>query len=397
MSRKGHNVLLLLETGPFIADTRPKREAKALIEAGYRVSVICPRHKDSRFYEVVNGAHVYGFPMPPHSGGIPGYLMEYTYGLAVMFALCLVVWLRDGIDIVHAHNPPDILFLASAFFKLFGKKIVFDHRDLSPELYQMRFVHGSNGLLYRLLLLFEYASCRLADRILATNASYRNIEITRDKVPASRVFIVRNGPDSETQPVTPDPELRKQSGAIIGYVGVMGPQDGVDYLLRALHYLATNLDHPDFYCVLIGDGHAVKELRVLTRTLGLEARVWFAGWILDRKELLKYLSTADICVQPDPTGPLNDVSTMIKTMEYMALSKPVVAFDLPDTRYSCGDTALYAQPNDERDFARQIARLMDDAKLRRQLGEQGRQRIIAGLTWEHAVVNLRKAYETLDT
>ena len=392
--RKQPDVLMLVENGPYIADIRLKQEVKALLEEGYQVSVVCPCRKNGPFYEVLNGVHLYCFPMPNHSGGVLGYLLEFGYGLAAMFILSLIVWLRHGIDIIHAQNPPDILFPIAAFFKLFGKKFVFDHRDLSPELYLMRFPDRSGSLLYKLLLLSERNSCRLADLVLATNTSYQKIVIDRHNTSPSRVVVVRNGPDSTTRPVDPDPELRQKASTIIGYVGVMGPQDGVDYLIRALHHLAYNLNQPDFFCVLIGQGHAIDGLKTLAAELGLEAHVWFTGFI-DRQKLLTYLSTADICIQPDPSGPLNDVSTMTKTMEYMVLGKPVVAFDLPETRYTGGDTILYAQPNSVQELARQIARLMQDIELRFRLGEQGRQRIKNGFTWEHSVTKLLQAYKTL--
>lgn len=393
-SKKPCNVLMLVENGPYIADVRLKQEIKALTKAGYQVSVVCQRRKGGPFHEVIDGVHIYTFPMPNHTGGVWGYLVEFGYGLVIMFILSLIVWLRHGVDIVHAQNPPDILFPIGAFFKLFGKKFIFDHRDLSPELYLMRFPEKADSLLYKLLMLCERNSCRLTDLILATNTSYRKIVTERHNISPAKVKVVRNGPDSSTRPVEPDPELREKASIVIGYVGVMGPQDGVDYLIWALHHLAYDLNQPDFFCVLIGQGHTVDNLKALARELKLENHVWFTGFIA-RQKLLSYLSTADICIQPDPSGPLNDVSTMTKTMEYMILGKPVVAFDLPETRHTGGDTILYASPNDVKEMACQIARLMKDANLRSQLGSRGRERIQSGFTWEHSVVNLLNAYKTL--
>jgi glycosyltransferase involved in cell wall biosynthesis len=390
-----HKVLMLLGNAAYATDPRPKREAKSLQQAGYHISVICPRGLNRPFHQVLDGVHVYHFPTLYHGGGVFGYLMEYGYTFIAMFVLSLWVWLRRGVDIVHVHNPPDILFFIAIFFKLFGKKFVFDHHDLSPELYLSQFSRKPISFLYSLLIVIERWSCRLADRVLATNTSYREIEMTRAGIPASKIFIVRNNPDQEMRLVAPDPELRRRTSPIIAYVGAMGRQDGVDYLLRALHHLVVGLNRSDFYCVLMGTGPAQKDLQDLTKVLGLEEHVWFVGWVGDRQKLLSSLSAADICVQPDPSSPLNDASTMVKTMEYMALGKPVVAFDLPETRHTGGDTILYAQPNDEKDFADQLARLMDDAELRHRLGEQGCQRIAARFTWDHAVVNLLQAYETL--
>lgn len=396
MQTPGRKVLILLENGSYIADNRPQREARTLTAAGYNVSVICPHRKGGPFHETIEGVHVYSFPAPFVASGVLSYLYEYGYGMIAMFLLAVIVLIREGFDVVHAHSPPDTLFLLAAFFKFLGKQFVYDHRDLSPELYLTRFGQKQD-LLYRSLLWFERCSCRLADCILTTNNSYREIEMSRGGAPASKIFVVRNGPDEQIHPVAPDPILRRRASTIIGYVGVIGPQDGVDCLLRALSHLIHDLKRPDFFCVLIGDGDALGELKRQAQLLGLEEHVWFTGWILDRETLLRYLSTADICVQPDPSNPLNDKSTMIKLMEYMALGKPAVAFDLPETRYTGGDTVLYAQPNDELDFARKIAQLMDDAELRHRLGQLGRQRIReAGFTWEHAAGNLLQAYASLE-
>lgn len=396
MSHVARKVLMLLENSYYVNDMRPKREARTLLEAGYRVSVICPHASRKPFHRDIDGVQVFAFPVLRHNGGVVGYVLEYGYSFVVMFILSLWVWFREGIDIIHAHNPPDIFFAIAAFFKIFGKKFVFDHHDLTPELYVTRMGHRPNDLVYKLLVWAERCSCRLADHVLATNDSYREIEIARAGVPDSKVFVVRNAPDQDISLMNPAPELQRPTDFTIAYVGAIGPQDGLDYLVRALHHLLVDLNRPDFYCAIIGDGPSRKKAEALAKELGLENHIWFVGWVGDRQRVLSYLSAADLCVQPDPSSPLNDVSTMVKTMEYMALGKPVVAFDLPETRCTGGDLILYAQPNDEKDFARQIARLMDDGELRRKLGEQGRQRIADNFTWEHSAANLLRVYETLE-
>ncbi|RMF34849.1 MAG: glycosyltransferase WbuB [Chloroflexi bacterium] len=395
-SQPPRRILMLLENASFLYDLRPRREARTLLEAGYHVTVICPCTHGRTHPKQVEGARVYCYPAPTHRGGILGYLVEYGYSLVMMLLFTLWVWIREGVDIIHAHNPPDILCLVAALLKPFGKRFIFDHHDLAPELYLTRFGRESGDLFYRMLIRFERWSCRLADRVLATNQSYKEIVVKRHGIPASKVFIVRNGPDQMTHLVEPDPTLRRRAPIIIAYVGAMGPQDGVDYLLRALHHLVVDLHRSDFLCVLMGGGPTLESLQALSRELKLEEHVWFTGWISDRTRLLRYLSTADICVQPDPATPLNEVSTMIKTMEYMALGKPVVAFDLLETRRTGGDALLYAPPNDEYAFARQIVRLMDDPELRRRLGEQGQKRVLTHFTWRHAAANLLQAYASLE-
>jgi glycosyltransferase involved in cell wall biosynthesis len=304
------------------------------------------------------------------------------------------VAVKNGFDVVHAHNPPDTLFVVGAFHKLFGKKFVFDHHDLSPELYRSRYTTPS-GFVSRGLALCEKASVRLADVLIATNESYRDIDIQRNGIDRARVFIVRNGPDlTRVRLSEPDAALRSKARIVLGYLGAMNPQDGVDYMLRALHHLRYQLNRTDFYCVVIGDGDSLEELRSLVVSLGLQDCVSFTGFIPD-EDMVRCLSTVDICLDPNPSNPLNDVSTWIKVMEYMALGKPLVSFGLKETRVSAGDAALYATPNDETEFAQAIARLMDDEPLRKSMGETGRRRVMQNLNWGVTSQNLLAAYRRL--
>jgi glycosyltransferase involved in cell wall biosynthesis len=248
---------------------------------------------------------------------------------------------------------------------------------------------------YALLVLFEKLSCRLADHVIATNGSYAEVERTRGGVPAERISIVRNGPDLERlRPVAPDPELAARAPIIIGFAGVIGFQDGVDYLIRALGHLLHDLGRSDFFCVVVGKGDARASVMELAHRLQLDQHVWFPGFVSD-EEYLRYLSTADICVVPDPSNPFTDRSSMIKVSEYMALGKPVVAFDLPEHRFTAQDAALYARPNEELELARTISVLMDDPDLRHRLGERGRQRAEHHLAWSHSVPRLLAAYQAV--
>lgn len=391
----GRRVLMLLENQPFPQDGRVRRESFALAEAGYEVTVLCPREGNQARRETVNGVRVIRYPHPPVGNGLPGYLMEYGYSTAACFVLSLWVAMRGGFDVVHSHNPPDTMFVIGAFFKLFGKRYVFDHHDLSPEMYHARFGERGHQLVFRALVLLERLSCAVADEVIATNESYREMELRRDKVEPGRITIVRNGPElGRVKLVDPDPDLRARGKTIIGFVGVMGYQDGVDYLLRALHHLIHDLKRTDFYTVLVGTGDAWNDLRKLSTQLGLDDHVWFTGTVSDA-DLRRYLSTADICVDPDPSNPFNDRSTMIKVTEFMALAKPIVAFDLPENRFTAQQAAVFVPSNDERAFARALADLMDDPERRARMGAFGRRRIEEGLAWSHWAPKLLDAYEQL--
>ena len=387
---------MLLENNPYPQDCRVRHEATALTAAGYQVAVICPSAPGQPRCELMDGVRVYRFPAPPAANGFLGYLWEYGYSMLAIFALSLLVFLRERFDVVHAHNPPDTLAFIAAFYKLLGKRFVYDHHDLAPEMYYARFGGRGNRLVHHVLVLLEILACRLADCVIATNESYKVVETERGRVPAERVTVVRNGPDLESlQPVEPDPVLRQRANTILGYVGTMGPQDGVDYLLRALYHLIYDLGRRDVFCVIIGKGDMLAELKTLAKELHIEEYVWFTGWIPDG-ELIRYLSTTDICLDPDPSNPFTDRSTMVKMLEYMALAKPIVAFDLPEHRVTAQHAAAYARPNDELDFAQQIARLMDDPQRRRRMGRIGRERVETELAWSYQAKHLLEAYEALD-
>jgi glycosyltransferase involved in cell wall biosynthesis len=395
MNNAAVRVLMLLENNPYPQDSRVLREAATLTEAGYQVTVIAPAAPGQVRHEVLDGIRVWRFPAPPGGNGLLGYLWEYGYSTAAMFVISLVLFLRSGFDVVHAHNPPDTLVLIAAFYKLFGVRFVFDHHDLSPEMYYARFNGKGNRLIHLVLVAFERLSCRLADHVIATNESYKAVEIQRNGVSEERITIVRNGPDLDRiRLVEPHPALRPAGRTIIGYVGVMGFQDGVDHLLRAMRHLVYDLHRTNCFCVLIGHGDAWPRLRALTTELGLDDYVLLTGRV-SNADMLGYLSAADICIDPDPSNPFNDRSTMIKMMEYMALGKPIVAFDLPEHRISAQQAAVYVQPNDELAFAQAIAGLMDDPARRRAMGQCGRRRVETTLAWVHSSEKLLTVYRRL--
>jgi len=389
------HVLMLLENEAYPRDDRVCQEAKTLATAGYQVSVICPLRPGQPWREVLDDVRVYRFPAPPAANGFLSYLWEYGYSMVAIFVLSLLVFLREGFAVLHAHCPPDTFVFIAAFYKLLGKRFVYDHHDLAPEMYYARFGGRGNRLIYDALVLLERLSCRLADHVITTNQSYKTVEMQRSHVPENRITIVRNGPDlRRLRPTEPDPDLRRMRKTIILYVGVMGFQDGVDYLLRALQHLVYDLLRTDFLCVLVGAGGAVPGLKSLTEQFGLVNYVLFTGWV-ERTEVARYLSAADIGVAPEPSNSYNDRSTVIKLMEYMALGKPIVAFDLPEHRVTAQGAAVYAHPNDELDFAQQIAALMDDPERRQKMGQIGRQRIETELAWSYQERHLLEAYKTV--
>jgi len=387
---------MLLENNAYPQDGRVRREATTLLGAGYQVSIISPKQANQSWRETIDQAVVYRYPAPPDAKGFLGYLWEYSYSMTATFIISWLVFFREGFDIIHAHNPPDTFFFIAAFYKLMGKRFVFDHHDLAPELYYYgRFGDTGNRFVYRVLVWLERLSCRLADHVIATNESYKAIEMKRGGTPERQITIVRNGPDLDRlQPVAPDPKIRDKAEIIIGYVGEMGIQDGIDYLLRALWHLTHELDRKDLYCVIMGDGVALNDLKKLAAQLDLGDYILFTGW-LSGDELIRYLSTIDIGITPDPSNPYNDRCTMIKITEYMAMAKPIVAFDLPEHRFTAQEAAVYAQPNDEFEFAKQIMFLMDDPDQRQKMGKTGRKRIETELAWQFQQEYLLDAYQTL--
>jgi len=388
-------VLIVIENLPAPFDRRVWQEARALRDAGYQVVVLCPRMKGyTEPYEVVEGIPIYRHPLPFEARGAAGYLLEYATALLWEAWLMWRIRLRHGFDVIHACNPPDLIFLNALPFKwLFGVRFVFDHHDINPELFEVKF--GGRGLFYRLIRLAERLSFRTADVSIATNESYREIAISRGGMASERVFVVRSGPDlSRLVPREPVPALRNGRRHLVGYVGVMGRQEGLDYLLESARILVHEMGRDDVQFALVGGGPELEHLRRLAVEKGVGDFVTFTGRVPD-DELLDVLCTADVCVNPDEHNPMNDKSTMNKIMEYMALAKPIVQFDLREGRVSAREASVYARPNDPRDMAEHIAKLLDDPERRARMGRFGRRRVEEDLAWPHEVPKLLAAYEAL--
>jgi glycosyltransferase involved in cell wall biosynthesis len=376
MKTKACSVLMLIENAPFPGDRRMRHLAETLHDVGYKVSVICPKGKDHdrSSFEVADGVKVYRYPGLFQASKRLGYVLEYPWALFCLGILSLLVWVRDGIDIIHCANPPDIMFLLAWPFKLLGKKFVYDQHDLCPELYHSKFQRVDG--VYRTLLFLEKRSYRLADLVISTNESYRDIARERGGITNEQSVIVRNGVDiNRFYRKTPRPELKRQFPYMAAYLGVMAKQDGVDRIVQAAHHVVHTFGRRDVLFSMIGTGTCWDDLRRLSEELKVADVVQFLGYVPDDL-LLDYLSTADVCLAPDPPDRMNQLSTMTKIMEYMACQRPIVSFDLLETRRSAGDAAFYVEKEDTKMFARALLELLDDQPRRERMGKIGLQRSI---------------------
>jgi glycosyltransferase involved in cell wall biosynthesis len=376
-------VLIIVQNLPVPFDRRVWLECQALVSAGYRVAVVCPKGKGDPSYQVIDGVQLYKYRPYAPGGSKLSFIAEYVYSFLATAWLALKARRAGRFAVIQACNPPDIFWpIALAFRAAEGTRFVFDHHDLCPELYESRFPEGPKAP-YLGLRALERRTHRAADHVISTNDSYRQIAIRRSGKASSAVTVVRTGPDPERLRREPaDPAQRQGRRYLVAYIGVMGPQDGVDIVIRAADIVARELGRDDIGFTLIGSGDCFDELVALRDELGLAGVVEFTGRAPD--ELVsRILSTADVGLSPDPKNPLNDVSTMNKSMEYMAFELPVVAFDLRETRVSTGDAAVYVKPNDIHEYAEAIVRLLDDEDERARLGKLGRARVEQELAWCH--------------
>jgi glycosyltransferase involved in cell wall biosynthesis len=389
----GKRVLIIVQNLSVPFDRRVWLEACSLRDAGFQVSVVCPMGTGDKSREVLDGILIRRYPPPPDTRGLATYLYEFAYCWLRTAGLVLRAHRAEGFDVIQACNPPDTFWALALPFKLVGKRFVFDQHDLCPEVYESRFPNGSRALLHGLRLL-ERATYAVADHVISTNESYRATAMRRGNVPSEDITVVRTGPDPERlRRAEPNPDWRQGRTYLCAYLGVMGPQDGVDLALRAVAELARD-GRDDTQFVFMGKGDSTDELIELAKELQITDLVTFTGRVPD-EVVYEVLSTADLGLSPDPLNPLNDVSTMNKTMEYMAFELPVVAFDLKETRVSASDAATYVEPNDVAAYARAIGELLDDPDRRRSMGQRGRQRVLDVLAWRHQVPRYVGAYERL--
>ena len=392
---KPRRVLIVVENLPVPLDRRVWLEATALTEAGYVVSVICPMGRGwTKPREMIDGIQIYRYPEPPeaHSGAV-AYAREYLSSLWHWFRLARVVWRERGFDVIQGCNPPDLIFLLAWWYRLWGVTYLFDHHDVCPELFQAKF--GKRGLLYRIMIIWERMTFATATVSIATNESFRRIAIARGKMSPEDVFVVRSAPRIDS--FIPGPgktEYRQGARTVLGYVGVIGQQEGMDLLVLAVEHLVRKLGHSDLHVVIVGFGPYLPELQQDVHQRGLQSHFTFTG-ALYADNLLAALNAVDIGVSPDPKNAMNDISTMNKVMEYMTLEKPLVQFDLTEGRASAGDASLYARANDPLDFGAKIAELIADPAAGAEMGRRGRARVLERLSWEHSVPQLLAAYARL--
>ena len=391
---KGHRVLILVENYPLPFDRRVWLEAKTLTAAGYHVSIICPKGKGAmESYVELDGIRIYRYTAYEADKGTLKFAFEFAWCWLRTFLLTLRVLFRDGFDVIHACNPPDTFFLIGLIYRPFGKRFIFDQHDLCPEVYLSKFPDKGGSLAHRMLLFCERMTYRAADVVISMNESYRQVALTRGRMDPERVFVVRTGPDFERlHPVPPDPSLKNGDRHLVCYLGTMAPQDGVDFLLQAADHIVNRRGRRDVRFALIGSGSSLDDLKAMTAKLGLSDRVVFPGRVSDA-DLRRWLASADVCAGPDPRNPLNEVSTMNKTMEYMAMGKPVVSFRLKETAFSAAEASLYAEPNDALEFGDRIIELLDDPERRESMGLYGMKRVREKLGWVHSEPLLLKAYE----
>lgn len=389
----GKKALIFIENYSFTYDKRVIREANALIDNGWDITVISPKYPEDPFYKKLHtNLRAYYYPKLSFES-ITNHIVEGCITLSLGALLTFWVYIKHGFDIFHACNPMDILWLIALPYKLIGKKFIFDQHDLCPELCLSRGSVKKGSLVYKLLAFLEKYSYKSADAVLATNESYKEIAIKRGGKRPEDVFVVRNGPDlKKFKKATPNTRIKEDGDVLVGYLGNMNPQDGVDYLLEAAYKIVNRHERTNIKFVLVGGGMSQPSLSNQSRKMGLENNVIFTGRIPDG-EMLSILNACDICVQPDPHNLLNDISTMNKVLEYMALEKPVIAFDLKETRISCGNAALYVMPNNTTELAEKILYLAKNSRLRTKMGRIGRERVEKRLSWNYSIPSLLAAYK----
>lgn len=382
----------MVENLPVPLDRRVWLEAKALVDAGYCVSVICPtgRGWDDRFEEI-EGVHIYRYPQPPEArAGAAAFGLEWALSLWHMFRLSYRVRRERGFDVIQGCNPPDLIFVPALWWRLVGVRYLFDHHDVCPELFEAKF--GRRGVLWRAMRVFERLTFAAASVSMATNESFRRIALTRGRMNPEDVFVVRSAPGIDFLPAS---NRKNGDGVIrIGYVGVIGQQEGMDLLVSAAEHLVERLRRTSVHFEIVGFGPELENVKADVTARGLDAYFTFHGGRFG-SDLVEILDMCDIGVAPDPKNSMNDISTMNKVMEYMTLELPVVQFDLTEGRASAGAAGLYALANDPVDFADKLLELIDNPRLRRTMGKVGRRRVNDGMSWSHSEIQLLRAYERI--
>lgn len=389
---KNKHILIIVENLPIPFDRRVWQEANTLKDAGAMVSIISPKMKGyTKKYEIINDIHVYRHPLPLEAKGALGYLLEYSTALFWQWWLTLKIFCKKRFHIIHGCNPPDLVFLIAFWYKIFGVKYVFDHHDINPELYIAKY--NKKGFFYKLLLLAERLTFATANYSIATNESYKEIAIRRGKMNLNKVQVIRSGPKLDRLKITAgNIKYKKERNYLVGYVGVIGEQEGLDLLLASVKHII--LKRKDVQFAIVGGGTDLEKIKQLSITMQLTEYVDFYGRV-DDNTLVDVLNTADVCVNPDKPTEMNNLSTMNKIMEYMALQKPIVQYDLKEGKFSAQEASLYAKPNDTIDFAEKIIWLLDNEEERKKMGMYGYNRVLTELSWEYESVKLIDFYKKI--
>jgi glycosyltransferase involved in cell wall biosynthesis len=386
----GKHILIIVENLPLPFDRRVWQEANALKQQGAYVSIICPKMKGyTKSFETINGIDIYRHPLPVEASGAIGYLMEYSVALFWEFVLSFKIFLKRRFQVIQGCNPPDLIFIVALFYKIFGVKYVFDHHDINPELYIAKFQR--KDIFYKLMVLFEKLTFKTANFSIATNGSYKEIAIRRGKMKPDDVTIIRSGPALDRLKLNDgNPIYKKGRNFLVGYVGVIGEQEGLDLLVDAVQYISQK--RSDIQFAIVGSGTELEQIKRLVAQKNVADYVDFYGRVNDQL-LTDILNTCDICVNPDKPTEMNNLSTMNKIMEYMALRKPIVQFDLKEGRISAAEASLYANHHDIGDFGDKIMLLCDDEAMRKKMGQFGYERIVNELSWEFESKKLVAFYQ----
>lgn len=390
------HILFIVENNSYPSDKRVQPESLVAQKYGFKVSAISPTNLwYKKKYEAIDGIEIYRYHRLFRGKGKNKYILEYLNSIIWELLLSIRIFVKKPFQVIHGANPPDFIFLVALFYKIFGVKYIFDHHDLAPELYLTKY-GGKKGLFYRVQYLLEKLSCISAKAIISTNETYKKLVVARHRVKPEKIFVVRNDPDLAVFHQWRKPDISDHNGKIkLLFLGGINSQDGVEILIKALYYLVNFHKETNFVCNILGGGDAFDSVKNAAAGHHLEEYINFKGFIKERQTIFKYLLSSDICIEPAPYNELNRHSTFIKVMEYMSAGKPVVAFDLKETRYSTNANAMLVPKNDTKGFATAIKQLIDDPGLRETIGKSALERIKNELNWENAAINLRNAYDSL--
>lgn len=404
LNKKYKKIVMIVENS-YPSDPRVRKEAETLSEYGHKVTVVALNKQKQKSTEIINNVVIFRLPVfkilknlkNKPSSFLSGfeYLFDYFYLTSINFLLSCYIYLRDPFDVIHIHNPPDILFVIGGFFRLLGVKFVFDQHEHTPELFLSRF-KSSKGFIYKIMLMIEKTYLKTANKIIATNETYKKLDIERAGVSPNKVTVIRNGPDlNKIEKVLSKNKKNVPGKHKLCFVGMINPQDGVDYFIRAIYHLIHDFERKDIISYIIGKGDSLPSLKKMAAQLNIERYIHFTGF-LKEEEFIQYIDCSDICIEPAPADPFNSISTPIKVMEYMAVKKPVICFDLPEIRYTAQNAAIYAIPNDEKELARKIVDLLDKPARLKEMGETGQRRIRDKFAWKYNAVKLIEFYNNLD-